>query len=171
VAVTGECLKVTSRTATADDLDALLTLYEDLEREQADLKPMWPLFDAVDTPLDGSLLEIIDDPYSILLLGEIDDVPLGMLWARSEPMLRRADGERVGVVRLIYTEPEARGVGVAEVMISEALMRLRRSGHRRFDARVSPGHRAAKNFFEANGFAARLIVMHHRDPEGEEARQ
>jgi hypothetical protein len=26
---------------------------------------------------------------------------------------------------------------------------------------VSPGHRIAKNFFEANGFKARHIVMHH----------
>jgi hypothetical protein len=28
---------------------------------------------------------------------------------------------------------------------------------------VSPGHRYAKNFFESNGFSARLIVMHHND--------
>ena len=164
-------MKVTSRTAATDDLKALITLYRDLEAEQADIKPMWPLFDGLDTPLEDSLLEILDDPLSVLLLGEIDDVPLGVLWARSESMLRRADGERVGVVRLIYTEPEARGVGVAEAMIAEALRRLRQSGHRRFDARVSPEYRAAKNFFEANGFAARLIVMHHQDRGEEEARR
>ena len=80
-------------------------------------------------------------------------------------MLDRAAGERVGVVRLIYTDEEARGVGVAEAMATDALERLRATGHRRFDARVSPGHRAAKNFFEANGFAARLIIMYHEDEE------
>ena len=32
-----------------------------------------------------------------------------------------------------------------------------------FDVRVLPGHRLAKNFFEANGFSARLIVMHRDD--------
>jgi hypothetical protein len=36
-------------------------------------------------------------------------------------------------------------------------------GIRLFDARVLPGHRLAKNFFEAGGFSARLIIMHHVD--------
>lgn len=159
-------MNVTSRSATSDDIDILSDLYRDLEREQAGIKKMWPLFDGLDEPLEDSLRAILDDDESILMIGEIDDVPLGMLWARSEPMLERAGGERVGVIRLIYTEPGARGVGVAEAMIRPTLARLRESGHRRFDARVSPGHRHAKNFFEANGFAARLILMHREDPDG-----
>ena len=40
---------------------------------------------------------------------------------------------------------------------------LRRQGLVRFDAHVLPGHRLAKNFFEAGGFSARSIVMHHDD--------
>ena len=156
-------MNVTSRIATTADLDTLTTLYVALEREQADLRRMWPVFDGLDEPLQLSLEEIIADPDSIVLVGEIDAYPFGLLWARSEPMLDRAHGERVGVIRLIYTDEEARGVGLAEAMVTDALARLRVSGHRRFDARVSPGHRAAKNFFEANGFAARLIIMHHED--------
>ena len=156
-------MNVTSRRATRDDLDPLTNLYRGLEREQAELKRMWPVFDGLENPFDTALAAIIDDVDSTLLVGEIDEVPLGLLWARSEPMLDRANGERVGVVRLIYTDPEARGVGVAETMVTDALARLRDAGHTRFDARVSPGHRAAKNFFEANGFAARLIIMHHDD--------
>ena len=156
-------MNVTSRRATPRDLTVLGGLYRDLEREQAELKPMWPLFEGLDTPLEESFRRILDDSRSILLVGEIDSVPFGLLWARSEPVRDRADGARVAVFRLIYTDPEARGVGVAEAMITHALSHLREEGHRRFDALVSPGHRAAKNFFEANGFAARLIVMHHED--------
>lgn len=156
-------MNVTSRIATHADLDSLTTLYRALEREQAGLKAMWPVFDGLDEPLDRALEQIVADPDSIVLVGEIDEYPFGLLWARSEPMLDRAGGERVGVVRLIFTDEAARGVGVAEAMVTDALARLRASGHRRFDARVSPGHRAAKNFFEANGFAARLIIMHHED--------
>ncbi len=48
-------------------------------------------------------------------------------------------------------------------MIRHVLEEFRGRGHRFFDARVSPGHRHAKNFFESNGFSARLIVMHHAD--------
>jgi hypothetical protein len=40
---------------------------------------------------------------------------------------------------------------------------LREEGITKFDAHVLPGHRLAKNFFEAGGFAARSIIMHHDD--------
>jgi GNAT superfamily N-acetyltransferase len=154
---------ISSRTATDADLGALESLYRALEAEQGDLKPMWPVFDGLDGPITSALSVILDDDMSLLIIGEIDEIPVGLLWARSEAMLHRAGGERVGVFRLIYTDPEARGVGVGESMMNIALSRLRGSGHRRFDARVSPGHRMAKNFFEQNSFAARLIVMYHED--------
>jgi hypothetical protein len=40
---------------------------------------------------------------------------------------------------------------------------LRERGITKFDAHVLPGHRLAKNFFEAGGFSARSIIMHHDD--------
>lgn len=156
-------MRIDARPAEDRDVEVLAALYRDLEREQAELKAMWPLFDGLELPIDGSFREILDDLRSVLVVGQIDEVPLGFTWARSEPMLRRAGDERVGVVRLIFVDPEARGVGVGESMIASVLQSLRASGHRRFDARVSPGHRSAKNFFEQNGFAARLIIMHHDD--------
>ena len=57
----------------------------------------------------------------------------------------------------------ARGVGVGEAMMSWILHEMRARGHHLFDAKVSPGHRHAKNFFESHGFAARSITMHHDD--------
>ena len=156
-------MNVTGRHATAEDLDDLARLFYELEAEQAAIKPMWPLADGLDEPAETSLKALIDDVDSVVVIGEIDGVALGFLWARSEALLAQAGGERVGVIRLIYTEPEARGVGVGHEMVVVALDELRRRGLRLFDARVSPGHRHAKNFFEAHGFAARLIVMHHDD--------
>jgi hypothetical protein len=85
--------------------------------------------------------------------------------ARSEPMLPQAGGEPIGVIRFVFTEPEAREVGVGEAMLEGLLTHLRSSGHRLFDAHVLPGHRLVKNFFESGGFSARSIVMHHRDDE------
>lgn len=156
-------MNVTSRDATADDLDDLIRLYRLLEAEQAALRPMWPLADGLDEPVDEALGEVLGDPESVLLIGALDDVPLGFLWARPEPLLAQAKGERVGTVRLIFTEPEARGVGIGEAMMQRALDALRGAGLRYLDARVSPGHRFAKNFFESNGFKARLIIMHRDD--------
>jgi hypothetical protein len=40
---------------------------------------------------------------------------------------------------------------------------LRQRGISLFDAYVLPGHRLVKNFFEAGGFSARSIIMHHDD--------
>jgi ribosomal protein S18 acetylase RimI-like enzyme len=156
-------VNVTSRPSTSDDLDELVRLYRLLEAEQAALRPFWPLADGLDEPVVESFAKILVDPESILLVGTVDGVPLGFLWARPEDLLAQAGGERVGVIRLIFTEPGARGVGVGHVMTVSALDSLRGSGLRFFDARVSPGHRHAKNFFEAHGFKARLIFMHRDD--------
>jgi len=156
-------MAVTARCATDNDIPALLALYRELEEEQTAIKPMWRLADGLAEPAEGSLREIIADTESFVVIGEIDGVPLGFAWGRSEPLLPQAGEARVAVVRLIYTTVEARGIGVGDAMIRDVLGEFRRRGHHLFDARVSPGHRLAKNFFESNGFSARLIVMHHAD--------
>jgi len=154
---------VTSRMATEADLDDLVALYRDLEREQAALRPLWPLADGLPEPVSEAFVDVMGDDESVLVIGELDDVPLGFGWCRAEDLLPQAGGDRVAVVRLIHTEVEARGIGVGEAMVTMLLDAFRARGFHLFDARVSPGHRNAKNFFEANGFSARLIVMHHDD--------
>ena len=88
---------------------------------------------------------------------------MGFMWMRLEALLPQADGAQVGSVRLVFVQPEARGVGVGEAMISMVLAGFRDRGVKLFDSHVSPGHRLAKNFFESNGFSARRIVMHHSE--------
>ena len=102
-----------------------------------------------------------DDAF--VLLGEIDGFPFGLLAAVVEGLRPQANGELVGSIRLVYVDHEARQVGVGESMRDLALDKLRERGITKFDAHVLPGHRLAKNFFEAGGFSARSIVMHHDD--------
>ncbi len=149
--------------ATDADLDALVALYRVMEVEQVGLKPMWRLADALAEPVEASLKDAVADDASYVYLGGIDGVPFGFCIAGSEELLPQAEGEQVGVIRYIFTHPEARGVGIAEAMLTDALAQLRALGLTKFDVRVLPGHRNAKNFFEANGFSARLIVMFHDD--------
>jgi ribosomal protein S18 acetylase RimI-like enzyme len=80
-----------------------------------------------------------------------------------ENLLPQADGARLGVIRMVWVDHEARQVGLGEVMRDLVLSALRDQGISRFDAHVLPGHRLAKNFFESGGFSARSIVMHHDD--------
>lgn len=154
-------MDVTARLANEDDLATLIRLYRLLEEEQVALKPMWAKADGLDEPIKASFKQIYDDDRSALIIGSVEGEPLGFLWARPEGLLTQADGEEVGVIRLIFTEFEARGVGVGHEMATLAMNELFTQGIRRFDAIVSPGHRNAKNFFEAHGFKARSIIMHH----------
>ena len=156
-------MELTVRRATNADVPHLVALYKDLEREQTAKKPVWALTDGLDERVDLSLFHAMRADDSWLFVGGIDGATVGFIWATVEPMLDRAAGERIGRIRLIYTEPEGRGVGVGHVMLETVLDELRGIGISLFDAPVGPGQRATKNFFEAHGFAARSIIMHHAD--------
>lgn len=156
-------MNVSARLATEEDVANLESLYRGLEEEMTALHVMWPVADGLDEPVADSIRSALADPDTIVLIGEIDGYPFGFLLARVERLLAQADGERVGALRLIYVDHDAREVAVGEEMRETALTLLRARGITKFDAHVLPGHRLAKNFFESGGFAARSIIMHHDD--------
>jgi ribosomal protein S18 acetylase RimI-like enzyme len=152
-------LDVEARPATIEDLDVLEVLYRRLENEMTPLSHMWPLADGLGEPVADAFSAHIDDPDSVLLVGEIDGVPVGFIQSTVERMLPQAGGRLIGSIRLIFVDREAREVGVGEAMLAAVLADLRGRGVYTFDAHVLPGHRLVKNFFEAGGFKARSIVM------------
>lgn len=154
---------INARPATEEDLDTLIELYRELEKEMVGIHPMWPLADGLPEPVDRAMAEAIDDGDTVVIIGSVFDYPFGFLVARIEGMLPQAGDERIGVIRLVFVEEEARQVSVGEAMRELAMEILRERGISKFDAHVLPGHRLVKNFFEAGGFSARSIVMHHDD--------
>ena len=156
-------MKLTARRAESADIAAIEALYRSLEDEMQALHRMWPVADGLDEPVAAAFEDAIANPDTVLLIGEIDGYPFGFLMARVERLLAQADGELVGAIRLIYVDQEAREVALGETMREMALDILRERGITKFDAHVLPGHRLAKNFFEAGGFSARSIIMHHDD--------
>lgn len=156
-------MKIEAMRATESDVPVLEGLYRSLEKEMTNLHSMWPVAGGLDEPVADSLREEIEDPRSVVLLGEVEGHPFGFLLARYEELAPQAGGERVGSIRLIYVDEEAREVSVGEVMRDTVMDIMREQGITKFDAHVLPGHRLAKNFFEAGGFAARSIIMHHDD--------
>lgn len=156
-------MRVSARPAEMEDISVLESLYRSLEREMVALHAMWPLADGLDEPVSDSFADALAEPGTIVLIGEIDGYPFGFLLARVERLLAQADGELVGAIRLIYVDQEVREVALGEEMRDVALEILRSRGITKFDAHVLPGHRLAKNFFEAGGFAARSIIMYHDD--------
>ena len=156
-------MEVSARRAGHEDLSILVAMYRELEKEMVALHAMWPLADGLPEPIEQSLMAALDDPDALVYLGTIDGYPLGFLLARVEDLLPQAGDERIGSIRLVFVDKDAREVGVGEAMRKLALEDMRSRGLRRFDAHVLPGHRLVKNFFEAGGFAARSIIMHHAD--------
>ncbi len=156
-------MRVSARPAEEADIVALETMYRSLEREMVGLHTMWPVADGLDEPVTESFRVALGEPGTIVVVGEIEGYPLGFLMARVERLLAQADGELVGSIKLIYVDREAREVALGEEMRELALRILRERGITKFDAHVLPGHRLAKNFFEAGGFSARSIIMHHDD--------
>lgn len=156
-------MRTSARRADPEDVETLERLYRSLEEEMKALHVMWPVADGLDEPVAESFREAIDEPDTMVLIGEIDGYPFGFLLARVERLLAQADGELVGAIRLIYVDKEAREVALGEEMRDLVMDLLRERGITKFDAHVLPGHRLAKNFFEAGGFAARSIIMYHDD--------
>ncbi len=150
-----------ARPGTEADLADFARLYRGLEAEMAALRPIWALADGLRAPQEVALRDILR--HGLATAGTIDEVIVGFLTWHIDPLLPQAGGERIGVIDLLFTEPEARGVGVGEAMLTHGLASLRAAGVKRFDVSVLPGHRQAKNFFEAAGFKARSIIMHHED--------
>jgi ribosomal protein S18 acetylase RimI-like enzyme len=154
-----------ARSATGADIPALATLYAGLLEEMTALKAIWHVTDGLPDPVDDAFAAHLADPRDTMYVGEYDGVPVGFLVWREDELLPQAGDATVATIRLIYTEPDARRVGVGEAMMTcffdDAMVR----GLTLFDAVVPPGHRHAKNFFESNGFKARRIVMHRDDRE------
>lgn len=159
-------MNITVRMAEPYDVDTLLALYEGLESEMAALRPAWPLVDGLAHPAADALAGLVSDGSWQTYVAELEGLVVGFLFSRDEDLLPQAGGSLMGSIRLIYTTPEARQVGVGEALMERFLDDARGRGVTLFDAHVSPGHRLAKNFFEAHGFKARSIVMHRADAEG-----
>ncbi|MBV9664434.1 MAG: GNAT family N-acetyltransferase [Actinobacteria bacterium] len=149
------------RPATAADLPQVAALCRDaiLEKAPARGGTVFVAREARAEPVEDSLSAAIDDGAQQVWVGTIDDVVIAYAVAGVEDL---RTGDRLGVIDDIYVEPGARGVGVGEALMGAALEWLTAKGCTGVDAHALPGDRATKNFFEASGFSARLLVMHHR---------
>jgi GNAT superfamily N-acetyltransferase len=153
-----------ARPATAADLDALTTLWgmavQELDGVRGGLLLAGSL---VRDDLAGYLAGALDDPDRLLVVGLIDDVRVGV----GSVICDRTRRETVGHLELIFVDPSARQVGVAEAMVEIILSWCEAHNCVGVDAPALPGNRPAKAFFEGQGFLARLLVMHHPLVQGE----
>ncbi len=154
-----------ARTASPDDLDRVTSL---ASAAVAELTPtrggeLWARREARPAPVADTLAAAIDDPDQELFVGELDGVVVGYAAVRSEPL---RDGSHLAVLDDIYVDPDARGVGVGELMMDQVVAWATDKGCVGIDSVALPGNRATKNFFESFGLVARAIVVHRPLPTG-----
>jgi ribosomal protein S18 acetylase RimI-like enzyme len=154
-----------SRPATAADIPRVVELAHLMRAELSVMRggELWAVREAWPEPLEDAYGALLTRDEALLVVGTIDDVVIGH-GAVVVELLR--SGARLGVVTDLYVEPEAREVGVGEAMADALVSHCDDHHCTGIDAPALPGHRAAKNFFEAHGFTARALVMHRRlDPD------
>jgi GNAT superfamily N-acetyltransferase len=147
------------RVALAEDVERLAELTADAVAEQVEGRGgrIWAQREARAVPATASIAAAVADPDVLVLAGTVDGTVIGYAITHLEPL---ADGTTLGVVSDIFVEPEARGIGVGEVMIDAVLDWCRAAGCVGVDALALPGNRSTKNFFETFGFKARALVVH-----------
>jgi ribosomal protein S18 acetylase RimI-like enzyme len=150
-----------TRPATAEDIPRVVELARLMRAELSVMRGghVWLERDAWPEPLADAYDALVARDGALVLLGTIDDVVIGFAAVVVEQL---RSGARLGVVTDLYVEPEAREVGVGEVLADALVEHCRAAGCVGVDATALPGHRAAKNFFEAHGFTARALTMHRR---------
>ena len=146
-------LRTSVRRAVRADLPDLVRLDA---RAREHLRPlrggaMYLLHTARPDPAEPSLREDLDD------VDRIGDDPVGYAVAAVHEL---ADGSGVADVHELFVEPEARGVGIGQLLMQSLVDWAVDRGCVGIDARALPGDRSTKNFFESFGLVTRALTVH-----------
>ena len=156
----------TARHATLDDVARIADLAREERAELAEYRggALWATREVAGEPLADHVTELLTRDHARVIVGCIDEVVVGFGAVLVEHL---RDGTNLGVVTDLYVEPDARSVGVGEAIANALEEHCRAERCAGIDVVALPGHRAAKNFFEEQGYTARAIVMHHSLVESE----
>ncbi len=147
------------RPARSGDLDRLVDLAREAIAELSGAKGgvVWRRHAARTEPIRDGLAIDLEEPRSAVFVGTIDDSVVGYAVTTVEAL---ADGGDLAVLRDLYVEPDARGVGVGAAMMNAVLDWARERECMGVDSVALPGSRETKNFFESFGLVARAIIVH-----------
>lgn len=152
-------LEVTTRLAAAGDQAEVVRLLAAIRATVAGERggDAWLATAAAALPLAPFVADELQDPAAAMLIGALDDVPVGLCHVRA---LRWRDGTMVAEVRHLFVDADAREIGVGEALLDAAIDWARSRGCTAIESVALPGDRALKNLFERFGVVARAIVVH-----------
>jgi GNAT superfamily N-acetyltransferase len=152
-------LNESARRATIDDLERLVELELALRDELAPMRggDILAVRELRPEPFAAQFERLIASDDACVVVGLIDEVIVGFGVVELEAL---RNGATLGRITELFVDPEARAVGIGEVIAVELIVFCDAADCVGIDALALPGHRATKNFFERSGFTARALVMH-----------
>ncbi|MEM9200085.1 MAG: GNAT family N-acetyltransferase [Actinomycetota bacterium] len=150
---------VSARPATLDELELIAAMadaaIDELEPRRGGA--VWANTDGRRRPVRDGLAAEVAAPDAEVLVGTIDEAPVGYAAVHTQPM---HDGSAIARITDLYVLPDARKVGVGEAMILAIEGWARERQLAGLDSLALPGDRDTKNFFETFGLVARAIEVH-----------
>jgi len=148
-----------ARVAGPGDQGRLVELWTEAERELVVMRGGRVLLglNGRSAPVALSFASQLGDPAQRLVVGVLATQVVGYGSCRTRTL---AGSDLLGSIEDLYVVPEARRQGVGGAIAGALLEWCHAEGCTGVDANALPGSRAVKSFFEANGFTARLLVMH-----------
>lgn len=149
------------RPAGKGDVGAVADLAREARREALGYRggERWLATEAASEPLEDHFSRLVGDAAAILVAGIWEEEVVGYGWACR---IDRRDGSSIARIEELFVTPEARSVGVGELLFDALKQWARGQQLVAIDALVLPGHRAAKNFFETFKMTAHALVVHTR---------
>ena len=150
---------ITARPAVTTDYQRLAELWGAARAELRGLRGGSVLIGLSEraTAGDASFAEYVQGQGHHVVVGALSGAVVGYGTCRTRP---QSEGGPIGSIEELYVAMAARHQGVGRAMAKALVNWCVGQGCTGVDALALPGNRAAKSFFEAEGFTARLIVMH-----------
>ena len=143
------------REATDADLDAMLSLWRELERIQGGHR-LFPMAADAERRIVGLFREAIADPGSAAFVIDGPDGLLGMAIARvTEQSHHSMSDARVVELSRVVVRADARGRGLGKELIDAASAFAKEHGAAYLAAKLFTGNTEGRAFWERMGFVAR----------------
>lgn len=146
------------RQATPEDVPALVALFQELDRMQADWRVFTPrpgFYDEVGTKYG----EAIDHPDAVVLVVEDDEGEVvGMAYGESRTPSRFSD-ERALELSGVVVRSGYRGRGVGRELVAEAARFAEDRGIEWVELKTFAPNRGAMEFWEDLGFTPRVVQL------------
>ena len=146
-----------ARYAKQEDLDTFIFLHAMSRSLIATHKggDYWLDNEALQNSGESLFTELQGAESRVCIIGLYDDYPVGFLIGETHDLL----GGIAVDIREIFVEPDARSVGVGEIMMESLSDWACMQSATHLTSRALPGDRALKNFFERYRITARLIEV------------